>query len=103
MPEQVLTRPDGRPYRPRKTSLRARAWENHGYLDDGSGVIIFGTLSPDEAQRFALEAAEHWFGPGSVGQPAPGWWRDTFDRGERCWVQDGRRGAPGVMFTWTES
>ncbi len=97
----VFVRPDGRPYRPRKSGLRARAWENHGCGDEeGSGVIVFGTLNPDEARRFALESATYWFGTGTVHQPISGWWRDSFDQGERRWVEDEQRGAPGVMFTW---
>ncbi len=69
--DYVFVRPNGKPYRPRTESLRACvAWENHGGHDDDScGVIVFGTLSPDEAHAFALESAAYWFCDGTVDQP----------------------------------
>jgi hypothetical protein len=99
--DYVFVRANGKPYRPRTNKLRARAWENHGGHDDDScGVIVFGTLNAEEAQKFALESAAHWFGTGAVQRPESGWWRDAFQRGERTWIEDAERGAPGVMFTW---
>jgi hypothetical protein len=99
--DYVFVRPNGKPYRPRTDKLRARAWENQGGHDDDScGVIVFGTLSVEEAQTFARESAAHWFGVGTVAEPVSGWWRDAIERGERRWVGDDIRGAPGVMFTW---
>lgn len=106
--EQVVTavfiRPNGKTYRPRKPGLRARAWENDGY-DGRAGVIVFGTLTPDAARRFAGEAAAYWFGDADtfeVCDPSPGWWRDGFTVAGRTWVEHAGRGAPGVMFTWSE-
>lgn len=98
--DYVFVRPNGKPYRPRTDKLRARAWENSGSPDDACGVIIFGTLNVEEAQAFAAESAAHWFGAGIVAEPVSGWWRDAIERGERRWVGDEVRGAPGVMFTW---
>jgi hypothetical protein len=99
--DYVFVRPNGKPYRPRTGNLRARAWENHGGHDDDScGVIVFGTLNAEEAQAFALESGAHWFGAGIVTEPVSGWWRDAIERGDRRWVEDDVRGAPGVMFTW---
>jgi hypothetical protein len=96
----VITRPDGRPYRPRKPGLRAHAWEN----SDEAGVIVFGTLDPDAAQAFALESAAYWYGPGgAVVDPSPDWFRDCFRWGERRWERDEKRGAPGVQFTWVHA
>lgn len=96
-----FVRPNGRPYRSRKPGLRAHAWDNEGvYDDEGCGVIVFGTLDPDEARPLAESSAVHWFGAGTVDQPTPGWWRDGFKLGERSWRRDDEKGAPGVMFTW---
>lgn len=102
MSDAIPTRPNGRPYRPRKSGLRARAWENDGH-DDACGVIVFGTLDPEKARPLALDSAAHWYGKGVVTDPGPGWYRDAFERGERTWVIDEESGAPGVMFTWEES
>ncbi len=99
--DYVFVRPNGKPYRPRTDKLRARAWENHGDLDgDSCGVVVLGTLNAEEAQKFALESAVYWYGFGVVSEPVSGWWRDAIERGERRWVEDDVRGAPGVMFTW---
>lgn len=95
----TLRRPDGRLYIPRRTSLRAAAWENP---EADAGVVVLGTMDAERAQPFALESAIYWYGPGEVVSPRPGWWRDGFLWGERCWVEDEGRGAPGVMFTWEE-
>lgn len=99
--DYVFVRPNGKPYRPRTDKLRARAWENLGGFDgDSCGVIVFGTLDPDEARAFAADSVAYWYGAGAVEQPESGWWRDAFQRGERTWIEDDQRGAPGVMFTW---
>lgn len=90
----VITRPNGKPYRPRSSGLRAHAWEGE---DDG-GVIVFGTLDPDRARPLAAEVCAHWYGMPVVLDPAPGWYRDGFEYGERRWIRDEERGAPGVMF-----
>lgn len=95
----MIARPDGRPYRPRKPGLRARAWAN----DDEIGVIVFGTLEPAEAEAFALESAARWYGDGgAVSDPDPDWYRDGYQWNERTWIRDERRGSPGVMFTWDD-
>ncbi len=100
----VFTRPNGKLYRPLASGLRARAWENDGY-DGRSGVIVFGTVDPGEARQFAGEAAAYWFGDGDtfeICDPVPGWWRDGYCFTGRAWIEDVDRGAPGVMFTWSE-
>jgi hypothetical protein len=91
-----LTRPNGRTYRPRKPGLRAHAWEN----PDECGVIIFGTLDPEQAKTFADQSCAYWYGSGAATNPEPGWFRDVFRRGERRFEVDEQRGAPGVYFTW---
>lgn len=99
-----FTRPDGRTYRPQKPGLRVRAWGND---DMSRGVIVFGTLSPEAAQPLAQETCEWLYGEQGFGfrvtHPRPGWYRDSFQHGERTWVTDDRRGAPGVMFTYEET
>lgn len=96
----MITRPDGRPYRPRKPGLRAHAWET----GDDQGVIVFGTLAPAEAEAFALAVSAYWYGSGgAVVDPHPGWFRDRFRWGERRWERDEVTGSPGVMFTWVDA
>lgn len=94
----TLVRPDGRTYRPRKPGLRARAWENT--YPDVAGVIVFGTLDPDEARERAVEACAAWYGEGELKDPRPGWYRSAIQRGDPLFVLDEVRGAPGVSFTW---
>ncbi|MFD6770615.1 hypothetical protein ACFWC6_30830 [Micromonospora chalcea] len=90
----MITRPNGKPYRPRKPGLRAHAYEN----EDDCGVIVFGTLDPEQARPFAAEMCNHWYGMPMAVNPAPGWYRNGFRDGERAWIPDEQRGAPGVMF-----
>lgn len=94
-----LRRPDGRPYIARRSRLRAAAWENP---QGDAGVVVLGTMDIERAQPFALQSAVYWYGPGRVVSPQPGWWRDGFHGSERGWLQDEKRGAPGVMFTWED-
>lgn len=106
MTNDVFIRPSGKLYRPRTCKLRAQAWEDAHPLPGLAGVIVFGTLDPDTARRFAQESAAYWFGDAGtfdVSEPRPGWWRTGYERrGERAWIEDDERGAPGVMFTWAE-
>lgn len=94
----MMHRPDGRPYRPRKPGLRVRAWET----EDAQGLIVFGTLDPESARERATEVASYWYGGGSIGQPTPGWYRDTFRYGSRQFAVDERRGSAGVSFVWSD-
>ncbi len=102
----AMTRPDGRTYRPRKPGLRARGWENPDPTgDESAGVVVFGTLDPDEARTLAQESCEAWYGDPDLYQltePKASWWRDGFTYAGRAWIEDEQRGAPGVMFTWGE-
>ncbi len=94
----TFTRPNGRTYRPREPGLRAKAWENE--YPDEAGVIVFGTLDPDQARDHATEACRHWYGDGGRATPRPGWYRSAIQRGEPLFVLDETRGAPGVSFIW---
>ncbi len=93
----ALARPDGRDYRPRRQGLHARGWEN----PDDCGVIVFGTLDPETALPLARGACASLYGSVAL-DPRPGWYRDTFRRGERVFDVDEKRGAPGVWFTCGE-
>lgn len=90
----VIERPNGKPYRARTAELRAHSWEE----DDDRGVIVFGTLDPERARPFADEMCAYWHSVPLAVDPVPGWYRDAFRYGERCWIPDEKRGAPGVMF-----
>lgn len=100
----TMVRPDGRTYRPRKPGLRARAWENRDNVgEESAGVIVFGTLDPDEARSLAQDSCAAWYGDADsfhLAEATPGWWRDSFAYAGRTWIEDEQRGAPGVMFTW---
>lgn len=102
----MITRPDGRPYRPRTPGLRYQAWTNDP--EPGRGVIVLGLLDDRYPVReHASGLAAYWFDESrhdyTLTDPQPGWWRNAYrHRGERAWVRDERRGAPGVMYTWTE-
>jgi hypothetical protein len=63
-------------------------------------VIVFGTLDVAAALALAAEMMRYWYDAecAPVG-PDPDWYRDGYLWGERTWVRDGKRGAPGVMFT----
>jgi hypothetical protein len=102
---QTFVRPDGRSYRPRKPGLRVRAWSNDGHSAEGDqGVIVFGTLDPVEAAPRAAQMCGYWFGaPGELVVPLVGWWRDGYSYAGRQWIEDEKRGAAGVMFTWEET
>ena len=96
-----LTRPNGKPYRPRNVGvLTAHAWDNWALgWDERQGVVVLGTLDPERAQALADQMCEFWYGMSHAGDPQPGWWRDGFRNGERAWIDAPDRGQPGVMFT----
>jgi hypothetical protein len=101
---ELLTRPNGKTYRPRSDVLCVHAWENEGH-DGERGVIVLGTLDPQAAWVLAQGAAEYWYGEADMfhlADPRPGWRRDRFEWGERAWAEDDERGRPSVMFTWAE-
>jgi len=93
--QAVLTRPDGRLYRPRKVT-------GHAVNDDDEivcGIMILGTHDAGRAQPLADKCAAMWAGNGFVATcPVTGWWRDGFQGGRRCWVDDPVQGRAGVWF-----
>lgn len=101
----MITRPNGKVYRPRKPGLRAHAWGEIGD-PDGWGVVVLGTLDDSpHARNWARAACIHWYADPDlfdIAHPGPGWWRDGYGPHGRQWINDPERGAPGVMYTWTE-
>ncbi|MFI6333245.1 hypothetical protein ACIBBG_33960 [Micromonospora chersina] len=59
---------------------------------------MFGTLDLDRAAPFASKMCNHRYGMPVAVEPQPGWYRDGFVYGERRWMRDEERGAPGVIF-----
>ena len=94
MPD-VIMRPDGRPYRPRKVTANAVVNED----DFLSGVIVLGTHDIACAVRLATEYVQWQLDAGYCAvDPLPGWYRDAFEGGHRRWVSDEKRGRAGVWF-----
>jgi hypothetical protein len=92
MSGEVIERPNGKPYRPRRVVA-------YGVGEDGEGVIVLGTHDLSRAQALADELARYVAGSGFVAvDPWRGWWRDGFESGERRWVSDEERGRAGVCF-----
>lgn len=92
---EVITRPDGRPYRPRTITAHA-VTDDDGVL---TGVMVLGTHDPGRALPLADRYVAWQFDAGyTAAGPVTGWWRDGFDGGQRCWVTDEVRGRAGVWF-----
>lgn len=94
-----ITRPNGKPYRPRKITCNAVS----GELGEVVAVIVLGTHDVDGVRQFAQDSARYWAGSWvSVIAPGTGWWRDAICNGERTWAIDDVRGRAGVWFDVTE-
>lgn len=94
MPE-TITRPNGKPYRPRKVTAEAIV------DDDGveCGVVVLGTHDTARAQALANEyVARHVDSRDVAACPEPGWYRLGVDSGTFCWVTDEEHGRAGVWF-----
>lgn len=90
----AITRPDGRLYRPRK--LVACQVDEDG---DFAAVLVLGTHDTALAWPLADQFAAREAGSGyRAYDPMPGWWREALRGGERCWVDDEKRGRAGVLF-----
>lgn len=92
---EVITRPDGRQYRPRKIVA-------HPITDADDilcGVLVTGTHDPDRAIELARRGVTAELGRGyEPVDPIAVWWRNSFAGGRRCWVTDEKRGQAGVFF-----
>ncbi|MDQ2874825.1 MAG: hypothetical protein M3Y33_08545 [Actinomycetota bacterium] len=99
MPEtEVLTRPNGKPYRPRKVVARFLSGDAPDY-DEFSGVIVTGTHDQERAATLARALVASEFGEGyEPVYSGGGWWHDGMEHGQRCWVADDERGQAGVIF-----
>ena len=91
METEVIERPDGRPYRPRKVIA-------HLVGEDYEGVIVLGTHDIARAQVLA-DALVRAYDSGYVAaKPEAGWWREAFESGRLRWTADEVRGRAGVLF-----
>lgn len=89
----VITRPNGKPYRPQR--IVAFAIEGNC----GDGVLVLGTHDLTRAQALADKLARDLAGaPAVAADPVTGWYRDGMECGERRWVHDEVRGRAGVWF-----
>ena len=92
---EVIERPNGKPYRPRRVTANAVTDED----DLLSGVIVLGTHDPGRAQPLADGYAVWQLGSGHVAaDPVTGWWRNGYSSGCLCWISDEEHGRAGVWF-----
>ena len=92
---EVITRPDGRPYSPRKLVAHAVANDD----EDLVGVLVLGTHDVLRARALADKYVAWQIGDDYAAVTySTGWWRDGFEYGCRRWVPDPVRGRAGVMF-----
>ena len=92
---EVITRPNGKPYRPRKV-IAAAVTDPDDML---CGVMVLGTHDYHRAKPMADDYAVWQLGRGHVATDwVTGWWRDGFRNGCRCWVDDPEDGRAGVWF-----
>lgn len=92
----VITRPNGKPYQPRK--VVAHSWDNQDYQTGDCGAVVLGTHDVDRARALAEPACRDWFGTQYAICPEVGWFVNGFQGGRRMWIRDEVRGAAGVMF-----
>lgn len=94
-----ITRPNGKPYRPRKLVAYSVADED----EIVAGAVVFGTHDPVRARDLAGEVIRRDVGHEYVPvKPCRVWWRDGFDGGRRMWVTDEEHGRAGVWFREVE-
>jgi hypothetical protein len=89
---EIIKRPDGRAYKPRKVIA---------YLlgEDYEGVIVLGIHDIARAQVLADALVRTGVDPGYVAvKPETGWWREGYESGQLRWISDEMRGRAGVLF-----
>lgn len=89
---EVIERPNGKLYRPRRVVA---------YIcgEEDEAVLVLGTHDYARAQVLANQMAEYVAGSGYVAVDwVTGWYRDGFEMGHRQWVTDEVRGRAGVFF-----
>ncbi|HZR50164.1 MAG TPA: hypothetical protein VFB06_11650 [Streptosporangiaceae bacterium] len=91
----TVTRPDGRLYRSRKVAAYPVTDED----DMVCGIMVLGTRDISRAKPLADSSAAAWVDGGYVAaDPLAGWWRDGYEAGRRCWVDDPVSGRAGIWF-----
>jgi hypothetical protein len=93
---KLITRPNGKPYRPRKVIA-------YGVYDANEcpvGVVVFGTHDVDRALALAdlfvkCDLLDAGYAPA---EPSCVWWSDGFEGGARHWITDPEHGRAGVWF-----
>jgi hypothetical protein len=92
---EVITRPNGKPYRPRKIMAYPVADAD----DMASGVMVLGTHDVERARKLADRCAAAWVDGGYVAaEPQTGWFREGYEAGRPMWLRDEKRGRAGVYF-----
>lgn len=92
---ETITRPNGKPYRPRKIAAYTVVDEDEILC----GVIVLGTHEIGRAQPFADEYVAWQLGANYAAEdPVPGWYREGFLSGRFMWIDDIERGRAGVWF-----
>jgi hypothetical protein len=92
---EVITRPNGKPYRPRKVAAYPVANDD----DMTSGVMVLGTHDIERARKLADRCAAAWVDGGYVAaEPETGWFREGYEAGRPMWLRDEKRGRAGVYF-----
>lgn len=91
-----ITRPNGKVYRPRKLVACAVSDEDSCLI----GVVVFGTHTltaevQEMADRYVAWQIDGGYAPAN---PAPVWWRDGFNCGQRQWMDDCVTGRAGLWF-----
>lgn len=95
MSAPLLTRPNGKPYRPR-SEVRV---ENYTTTDDMTAVVVIGTHDVDRATELARERWE-WDNDPPLPAGVRRWWRlvPWGGHGDGTWIDDEVRGRPVVTF-----
>lgn len=91
----VITRPNGKPYRPRRVVA-----ETFLDMDEAvAGVVVFGTHNVVRARLLAEHLIRYETDTAITDCTVElVWWRDGFESGFRRFVDDADRGRAGVKF-----
>ena len=92
---EVIMRPNGKPYRPRKVI----GWPVADADEMTSGVMVLGTHDIERARKLADDCAAAWVDGGYIAaEPETGWFREGYEHGRPMWLRDEVRGRAGVWF-----
>lgn len=96
---EVIVRPNGKLYRPRK-GIVVVPWDDDTWgRGDACGVVVLGTHNVDLAQKLADKEIRSRWDSDMVGiSEGCGWFRDTYRYGDRVWATDPECGRAGVWF-----